>query len=319
MENLKVFLTGAFGNVGFETIQVLLDLNYRVKAFDLETKANKRIAKNYQEQIEICWGDICTADFNQLLIDVDLVIHLAAIIPPTTDSIPEIAYDVNVNGTKRLIRAMQEVMKTPALLFASSVSVYGERGRNSPPVTLADGLKPTDVYSTHKVECEEFIRASSIKWAIFRLGVVSPLELGGFDPIMFEISLDSQIEFVHPHDVALAFVHAIEEKEVWGKTLLIGGGPACQMYYHDFVTRLLSSFGVGALPKEAFGSKPFYTAFMDTSESQALLNYQTTSFESYAQQLKASMGSKHVFAEMFSPLIQYWLKNQSPHYKGSKK
>ena len=42
----------------------------------------------------------------------------------------------------------------------------------------------------------------------------------------------------------------------------------------EFISKILGANGIGMLPDEAFGHKPYYTDWMDTEESQRLLQYQ---------------------------------------------
>ncbi|MDI7277393.1 MAG: NAD(P)-dependent oxidoreductase, partial [Anaerolineae bacterium] len=76
--------------------------------------------------------------------------------------------------------------------------------------------------------------------------------------------------------------NAVESAAVWGRVLLIGGGPRCQFYYGEIVQRLLGAMGIGILPEDAFASKPFGTDWMDTTESQRLLRYQQRDLDDYA-------------------------------------
>ena len=57
---------------------------------------------------------------------VDAVIHLAAIIPPATDRVPDLARKVNVDGTRNLIAQMESSATAKRLVFASSVGIFGD-------------------------------------------------------------------------------------------------------------------------------------------------------------------------------------------------
>jgi nucleoside-diphosphate-sugar epimerase len=314
---MVILVTGAFGNVGSHVISILRELNYSIRCFDIDTPQNRKKAKRVTKFAEIIWGNLCDAEaVRKAMQGVDAVLHLAAIIPPVSEKKTKLAWDVNVCGTRNIIEAIQAQPNMPKLIFTSSISVFGHTQLLEPPRRITDPLNPTDNYSKTKVTCEEMIHQSSIPFVICRLAAASPVELSNFDPIMFDIPLNTRIEFVHPRDVALALVNAISCEAVIGKTLLIGGGPSCQMFYRDFVSRILDAFGVGKLPEKAFQtSGHFYTDWLDTRESQKLLQYQNTSFESYAQELGHRMRHLHIIIESLRNFIRPWLLSKSPYLR----
>ncbi|WP_459551931.1 NAD-dependent epimerase/dehydratase family protein [Mycobacterium kiyosense] len=69
----------------------------------------------------------------QRLGGVDAVIHLAAIIPPASERIPDIARRVNLDATCRLIELMAESRAAKRLVFASSIGIFGDVQDREPP------------------------------------------------------------------------------------------------------------------------------------------------------------------------------------------
>ena len=57
---MKVLLTGAFGNIGESTLLALLEKNYDIRCFDLQTERNEKVAKRLGKKgnFEIIWGDV---------------------------------------------------------------------------------------------------------------------------------------------------------------------------------------------------------------------------------------------------------------------
>lgn len=316
---MRVLLTGAFGNVGRSTLQELLARGHTVRCFDMPTKANVRAARRFRDRIEVFWGDLRRPeDLAAAVQGQDVVIHLAFIIPKlsatgvSSEDRPDWARAINVGGTRNLIEALRAQPRPAKLIFASSMHVYG-RTQHLPPIRrVADPLQPTDHYARHKVECEELIRASGLEWAILRFAAVLPLSMR-LDPGMFDVPLDNRIEFVHTRDVGVALANAVTCPQIWGKTLHIGGGPACQFYYRDMAQRILDALGVGMLPPEAFSDTPFATDWLDTEESQRLLGYQQRTLADYVRDMRAMLGYKLRFIRMFRPLVRRWLLRQSPY------
>ena len=317
---MKVLLTGAFGNIGANCLTKLLEQGHQVRCFDLETKGNQAKARKFRGRIELSWGDLRRPDDVAAAVqDRDVVIHLGFILPPATEERPEWARDVNVGGTKSLLQAMKDLRSRPKIVFASSFSIYGDCQDKPPPRTASDPVQPTDNYNQHKVECENLVRESGLAWLIVRLAVVPPRGLGGFSPTMFDVPADARVEFVHPADVGLAIANAVISNEVWGKTLLIGGGADSQLRYRDFVGQMMEAMGVGRLPDSAFAaSASAYTDWLDTAESQSLLHYQEHSFQEFVQEVAGSLGFIRYLMRLFAPLIRWWMLSKSPYYKASR-
>lgn len=314
---MKVLVTGGFGYIGRNCLTRLLEQEHQVRCFDLKTKGNERNAKRFKGQIDVVWGDLRRS--NEVAAAVqhqDVVVHLAFIMPPASEESPEWAWDVNVGGTQNLLHAVKNLSSPPKIIFVSSFSVFGETQHKPPPRTVSDPVQPMDNYTHHKVECERLVRESGLDWAIVRLAVVPPRALSGFNPKMFDVPPSARVEFVHPQDVGLALANAVSCDEVWGKILLIGGGSGSQLYYRDFVGRMMESLGVGRLPDKAFASSASaYTDWLDTAESQRLLQYQQHSFEDFVQEVAASLGYIRHLIRLFVPLIRWWMLSKSPYYR----
>jgi nucleoside-diphosphate-sugar epimerase len=316
---MKVLVTGAFGNIGTNVVRVLLQRGHHVACFDLRTQENEKTAAQLGSQIQCYWGDITDpATLEPAVAGVDVVVHLAAILPPLSERKPDLANRVNVGGTRALVGIMAGMNPSPRILFTSSISVFGDTSNLPPPRTVDDPLQPSDTYSHTKVECEEIIHDSGLDAIIFRLTAVPPINTSKMDPMMFEIPLDTRMEYVNPGDVARAIANGIECDEAWGRTFLIGGGKECQMYYRDFLGGILRAVGIGPLPEAAFGKASFYTDWLDTTESQALLKYQQVTYQDWQKELVKSMGAKVIFAKLFRPLIRRSLLKTSPYWKAAK-
>ena len=320
---MNILLTGTFGNIGESTLLALFEKDYDIICFDLPGERNRKIAKKLSKmgKFETIWGDITDLPLVRSIIeDVDCIIHLAGIIPPLSESNPDLARAVNLEGTKNAIRAAENQEVKPKLIFAGSVSTYGPTMHMQPPRTADDPLNPTDVYTGTKVECEKIIRECNLPWTILRFAAAPPAELGGTEiySLIFEIPLDQRIEFVHSRDVGIACANAVEAETI-GKTLLIGGGKESQMMQREFVSRIFEGMGIGMLPDSAFkvATKPeeyYYTDWLDTEESQRLLQFQTRTFQDYIDETKAQLGMMKYVAKLFKGQAQKRILAASPYY-----
>jgi nucleoside-diphosphate-sugar epimerase len=275
-------------------------------------------------RVEVCWGDLRRIDEVQAAMSgQDVVIHLAFIIPKLShtgyesEDHPEWAREVNVGGTANLIAVAEAQARAPRFLFASSYHIYGRTQDQAPPRSPLDTPQPIEHYAWHKVESEEMLRASELEWAILRLAAALPFSIK-LDPGMFDIPLDNRMEYVHTRDVGLAFARAVSSPDVWGRILLIGGGARCQYTYGEITEKVLTAFGVGVLPEEAFGKIPFPTDWLDTSDSQQLLNYQRHTLDDYVEAMRAQLGLRRHVIRLFRRPVRYLLLKQSMHYRAGR-
>jgi len=105
----------------------------------------------------------------------------------------------------------------------------------------------------------------------------------------------------------------VDSNEIWGQTLLIGGGPRCQFHYGELVGRIMEATGIGMLPAKAFSLIPFSTDWLDTSESQRLLKYQTRTLDDYLIDMRHLLGWRLPFIRAFRPFVRSWLLRHSPY------
>jgi len=327
-----VFVTGAFGNIGSFVLKELLLQNYDIIAFDIKNPSNERNSKKFAHgKIQIRWGDITKAeDVQRAMAGAQAVIHLAGIFPPTSEDNQALAKAVNVLGTQNIIDAMEAPNTAKRLVFASSIAVYGRaQGTIPPPLNTSHPVAPGDYYGQTKADNEKAIKASSLKWSILRICACPPVNfrnMGSFmgNPVLDQHP-DSRVEIIHPSDTALAFVNAVKCDEAINKVLLIGGGKDNQITTQQLFSTMLSSLGLKPLPREAFRiteKVDFHGDWLDTNESQSLLNFQRHNCETIFKDLKESFGLiKHSFVllKLLSPIIYRLTLLNSYYYKRGNK
>src|SRR6266567_3352436 len=316
---MKILLTGAFGNIGMSTLYELLRQGHTVRCFVSRRKAHARTARRFAGKIELIQGDIRQpAALTRAVQDQDIIIHLAYMLPPYSEEQPNLSHAINIGGTRNLLAAARSLPRSPRFFFSSSFDVFGHTQDQPPPRKITDPVQATDHYSTHKIACEEMVKTSGLEWTIFRFADVPPLGLRSPHPIMFRIPLTTRIEVLHNYDAGLAIANAMLCDEIWGKVLLIGGGPGCQIYYRDYLARMLEMMGIGRLPERAFGTEPYSTDWLDTGESQRLLHYQRYTFDDIMEQLTRIVGYKRLLTTMIRPAARWWILRMSPYYKGKR-
>ncbi len=290
---MNVLLTGPFGTIGTRVLEELLRRNHTVTCFDLDTKLNRKLARKFGTRIRMCWGDITDkASVNAAVAGQDAVIHLAALIPPMSEQKPQLAEKINVGGTQLVIDAIAAQPLMPLLVFPSSISVHGFSNNRQPPCRVDMPYEARDAYAGHKIDCEKRLRASAIPWVILRIGAcVDALnqKTGDQEAMlrhMFSLDPQTRIEYLHPKDAALAMANALDNPQVKGKILFLGSGRSSQSSWLDFVNIMPRTMGIGELSAEVFGREPYYTDWMDTLESQQLLQFQQYGLDAYKQELQ---------------------------------
>lgn len=315
---MRVLVTGAFGRLGQAGLERLTEEGHAVIAFDVPNRRNRRAAKRFEGRVHTAWGDIREPrDVEPCVAHCDAIIHNAGILAPLSEKRPALAQAVNVGGTRNVLGAMARRDDPPVIVFSSTLSVCGPRAPGGPPFTAADPAVGTDHYTSTKAACEEMLRDSDLPHVIFRIGasVGTKAAAGDLSPdvfrVLFGIHPDAHVEWVHPNDVALAQVRAIQTPAALGKTLMIGGGTHCQLTFREFYEKIFDAAGVGRFPPEAYGTGDYYTEWMDTRESQALLRYQRTGFDDFIVALRHASRFTRPGTRLVSPLIRRWMLRYS--------
>jgi nucleoside-diphosphate-sugar epimerase len=322
---MNVLLTGASGTVGSEVLKQLAAMkNIRLTVFDKQSGRTKKIFATYKNNVEIIYGDLCNEeDISNIPLNLDAVIHLAAIIPPLADEKPDLTHKVNVLGTKALIERLEATSPNVFLLYSSSISVYGDRLK-SPFINVDDPLNPSenDIYAESKIEAEKLIRNSHLTWSIFRLAAI--MKNHKISKLMFHMPLSTKLEICTPTDTAKAFTEAVfKRNQLNQKIFNLGGGESCCTTYEDFLERSFGIFGLGALnfPKLAFANRNFHCGFYEDGYLlDEILHFRNDTLETYFEQQKKTIPlAIKILAFTFRSFLKKFLLIQSEPYNSIRK
>jgi UDP-glucose 4-epimerase len=297
--------------------------------FEVQNRRTERLARQYSKRnVKVLFGDIRQEqDVSRAVVGQDVVLHLAAILPPVSDANPELCKAVNVGGTANLIYSLQASSTKAAFVSVSSASVMGPTQKRTPPIRADDPLSPIDAYSMSKSEAEALVAASGLRYCILRLAAVLPTILNysslfTMTKLIFEMPLDARCEIVVDLDVAYALVSAAENLlgsgEISGKRGFIAGGKAqgCQIRTRDLVSVLFGSAGLRTPDESLFPTEldSYYLDWYDTVETQSILKYQRHSTEQWQAIMMKMIRYVRPLLPLFNAGIMRWIEKQSPLY-----
>ena len=153
----RIAITGGAGYIGCRLCEYFLQKGYIVDCIDwlkwgVEPILNIVDHKNfYLHNI-----DICTPEVEPILNNADIVLHLAGIIGfPACNAEPDLAYRINVEGTRRVI----EASAGKRFVYASTGSVYGALDS---VCTEEAEANPISTYSVYKLAGERMLDDNAV-------------------------------------------------------------------------------------------------------------------------------------------------------------
>lgn len=316
----RILLTGASGTVGREVLRQLYysDINADITVFDKKTNFSKSFFRQFRDKIKVIFGDISVKnDVSKVCSDKDIVIHLAAIIPPLADKNPSLARAVNVTGTGNLVECIDNQSHDAFLIYSSSISVYGDRNIN-PWISITDPLVPSDrdEYARTKIEAEDIVKNSRLKWSIFRLTAIMGVNNHKPGELMFHMPLESRMEIATTGDTGRAFVNAINHPDrLRGNIFNLSGGEKCRITYEDFLSRSFKIFGLGNLDfkENTFAGRNFHCGYYtDGDILNNILDFRRESIDDYFIDLEKNVPLiRKIPTIVFRKIIKYNLQKKS--------
>lgn len=163
----KLLFTGASGFLGYN-IRPILEKCYDVHTIGLTDDDDLKV--NLAKEVPL------------INMHYDVVLHAAgkAHTVPKTEAEKQLFYDVNYQGTVNLCAALEKAGMPKALVFVSTVAVYGcEFGEE---ITEAHPLEGTSPYAESKIMAEKYLTDWCAKNGVV-LGILRPSLLAGRKPV----------------------------------------------------------------------------------------------------------------------------------------
>lgn len=296
---MRIAIFGGSGNMGKAIIKELINETYieGLKVFAHRKKSTKgllKILNKSKVKYEIINGSVSKLeDVRKAVKDTDVVINLAAVIPPLSDKSPLLAIESNEIGPKVVCEAISEIKEhQPKLIHISTIGVYGDRNYKHPFGEVGDPLmiSPLDIYSLTKMRGEYTVLESDVKnWVVIRQTAMLYDDLMNknvSDGLLFHTCFNCFLEWVTDKDAALLFrnilrrenKNELDENNFWKHVFDLGGGKENQVTGYD--TFNLGFKMIGASTEQFFD--PNYNAtrnfhgewFSDGQKLNDLFDYQ---------------------------------------------
>ena len=152
-------VTGGAGYIGAFVVAELQATGRSVRVLDSLLHGQEEVAAQQEaDGVEVLRADLRDAEARRnALRGVQEVVHLAAIVgDPACSRDPELAHEVNVEGTRELVADARQA-GVERLVFASTCSNYGRMTDHTVPITEDGVLSPVSLYAEHKVAMERML------------------------------------------------------------------------------------------------------------------------------------------------------------------
>ena len=301
----RVFISGVTGTMGSAGLSYLIKHLDKLDIVTLvrPTNKNKEMMNQYEEDIEIIWGDLVVyQDVKRALVNVDYILHVAAFVSPEADENPKLAYKINVGSMENILKAIEELKLCDVKLI--NIGTVAETGDRLPPIhwgRTGDPLKPSifDYYATSKIEAERLVIESGLKyWVSLRqTGILHYGLLSIMKGIMFHQPLNNVLEWITEEDSGRLLCNLVIkdlDNDFYQKIYNIGGGESCRLNNYDFMTKILGGIGVTNIEKifepNWFATRNFHGQYyIDSDKLNDILDFRTESFDDFLVRLKENI------------------------------
>lgn len=270
-----VFITGATGIMGFESLKRLSERSDRFDIRILARRSKKNIKKlapfQKDSSITVEWGDLLNyEDVVRAMGDADIVLHIGGMVSPEADHYPQTTMNVNITAARNITKAVKLLEQNPdkevKVVYIGSIAETGSHdepchwGRTGDPILVS----PYDYYGVSKVLAErEIVESGLKKWVVLRQsGILHPgLLAKGMDPITFAVPLRGVLEWSTLEDSGRLMANICEDgidDEFWNKFYHIGSGDDYRLSNYEFEKLILEALNCPP-PEKVFEPSWFAT------------------------------------------------------------
>ena len=279
-----VLITGGAGSVGRQLAGMFLAEGRPVRIFDLPFMDFTGLEG--EPNVEVVKGDITDRkSVSEAVRNVGGILHLAALLPPTSERDRDKTFVVNVEGTRNIVDALKSHDSKATLVFTSSISTYGDTSNEPDPISITQPQNAIDVYAESKIAGEKILIESGVIFVILRIASIAvPAFLEPPEPWPFTSA--QRVEMVHRDDVADAIKSSVDTPEAVGNVFNIAGGSSWRLTGKDYVEEFFNFKGP-PVDMAVYREETGWNDWFDTSEAQKILKYQNRSYDFYSGEMKS--------------------------------
>ncbi|MCR5096456.1 MAG: NAD(P)-dependent oxidoreductase [Erysipelotrichaceae bacterium] len=321
-----VFMTGAGGNMGFESFKAMADdigNKYDLIVLLRDSDKNHKLFEPYKNRkgLYIRYGDLLNKeDVAECIQRSDMCLHIAAYVSPFADYYPKKAMRNNYGSTKNLIDAIIEQDKAERYKFVY-IGTVAETGDRMPPIhwgRVGDPIKPSmfDYYAVSKIAAERYVIESGLKyWVSLRqTGIIGPHMAKIRDAIQFHNCLDNVLEYCSDRDSGRAMAHLCRydaegqlPEAFWGHIYNIGGGKSCRIDTYSMYKILYKKLGIEnadyVIEPKVNATRNFHGQYyLDSDKLENYLHFRSDSMEYFYDAYLKEVGPVRFFARLICRL-----------------
>ncbi len=271
LTNRRIIVTGGAGFIGSHVVDLLVDADNQVLVIDnLSTGSRRNLAHHLDRSagngtdrsVTLVEADITdAAAMNRLVVEADVVIHMAVACIRTSLNHPRFVHAANATGTLNVCLAAQH-NHIGRFVYVSSSQAYGTA--RTVPMTEEHPTDPTTVYGASKLVGEAYVRAVSRTRGL-PVTVVRPFNaygprepslgtgaevipkfvlrtMAGARPVVFGSGMQTR-DFAWVGDLARGIVAATASDDAVGSVVNIGRGQ--EVSVRQLAEKVLVIFGRG--------------------------------------------------------------------------
>lgn len=250
------------------------------------SRKNRKEFGSYAGDVHIVWGDVLNpSHVSKACQGIDACLHPLALISPEADRNPELAMQVNLEGTRSIVEAIEaQDPEHIRLVYINTIASYGDR---LPPMHMGrtgDPVVPSlyDHYALTKIGGELAVMQSRIRHRVSlrQTFIMIPGLFSLMDPIMFHQPIHNLMECITARDSGRLLASCLDvpdDSDFWGNYYNIGGGPSCRTSYLGLLDRIFSLAGIAVekvMDRSWFALKNFHMMYyQDAGELNRYLGH----------------------------------------------
>lgn len=295
-----VFVTGATGTMGQETVKQLLarSSRFKVRALARPSRKNRDLMKKYAcPALEVIWGDLTSyEDILRGVTGADYVLHIGAMVSPAADRDPEKTLYTNIGSTLAIIKAIKAQPDPDRVRFCY-IGTVAMTGSRMDPVhwgRVGDPMNPSifDYYGMSKVFSELAVYESGLKhWVSIRqTGQYPSAEGAGQEPIIFHQPPNNVLEWSTAIESGICMANLCEDwvpEDFWRKAYNLSSGPKWRFTCWEFADKTMEPMAIKFEdvfdPREMARFNFHGQYYTDADRLDEILHFRCIDFDEYSR------------------------------------